>query len=80
MDNLEKAVEYLGAVEVASWDTWVRNPHYAGPPVPHPDDEEAHFYTEQDRLRDIEETQQIHEAEYVSLDDSLPPETTFDAA
>lgn len=22
-----------------SWDTWVQNPHYSGPPVPHPEEE-----------------------------------------
>lgn len=24
------------------WDVWVRNPHYAGPPVPHPEDDSWH--------------------------------------
>lgn len=23
-------------------DVWYRNPHYAGPPVPHPDDDEGY--------------------------------------
>jgi hypothetical protein len=33
MDDPEKA--WI----LTPWDVWVRNPHYIGPPVPHPESE-----------------------------------------
>ncbi len=30
------------------WDVWVPNPHYRGPPVPHPESDEAYEYPEPD--------------------------------
>lgn len=31
---------------LTSWDVWVRNPAYCGPPVPHPEDDEACYESE----------------------------------
>jgi hypothetical protein len=34
----------------SDWDTWVRNPHYAGPPVPHPEEDRGDY--EMDEIDD----------------------------
>ena len=32
------------------WDVWVKNPHYIGPAVPHPEDDvEDHYFTDDER-------------------------------
>ena len=36
MDNPDRA--WL----LHDWDVWVKNPFYAGPPVPHPESDEAY--------------------------------------
>jgi hypothetical protein len=30
------------------WDVWVANPYYVGPPVPHPESDEAYDYDAED--------------------------------
>ena len=41
MDNPDKA--WL----LHDWDVWVKNPHYAGPPVPHPESDWEGPYEEE---------------------------------
>ena len=35
---------------LSNYDTWESNPFYRGEPVPHPEEEEADYHAEQERL------------------------------
>jgi hypothetical protein len=54
------------------WDVWVRNPHYRGPPVRHPEDydaEEAENLTEEARDK---AARRADPPEPFKIDDDLP--------
>jgi hypothetical protein len=53
-----------------SYDTIVRNPHYQGPPQPHPDDLEQAYYdelNEQEALDALPEPTWISDPDFVEI-------------
>lgn len=56
---------------LAPSDTWMKNPHYHGPPVPHPEDDEAEYYDTAD-THDYDNESWMEFMTYATSDGEIP--------